>query len=100
MLKERLKYEKLTAKQIIELEGQIQESQEQIGNNLAGTFNEVAGVLSEASSLFKKFGDDDLGQLLDQLSGVASGAASIASGIASKNPLQVLQGGYKYSTQH
>ncbi|WP_142783345.1 phage tail tape measure protein [Changchengzhania lutea] len=91
----KLKVAKKGSKEAAEAESNIQSAGEQIGNNISGTFQEVSGVLSEASSLFKKFGDEDMGQLLDQLAGVAQGAGDIAKGIASGNPLDIISGGLK-----
>jgi len=90
-LKEKLKYEKATTEEIIELKGEIQQAEEAIGQNTADSINQISSILGEASSLFRKFGEDDVAQLLDQLAGVAEGVAQVASG----NPLDVIQGSLK-----
>lgn len=73
-----------------EAEGNIQNATEQIGQNTADTIGQIVGLMNEASSIFRKFGDEDMAQLLDQLSGVASGIGTIAS--SGGNPLAIAQG--------
>lgn len=90
-LKEKLKNEKATAAEIIKLKGEIQQAEEAIGQNTADSINQISSILGEASSLFRKFGEEDVAQLLDQLAGVAEGVAQVASG----NPLDVIQGSLK-----
>lgn len=91
-LREKLRVEKLTTQQILELKGQIQQAEEAIGNNTEETIQKINGVLNEASSLFRKFGDEDTAQLLDQLAGVGQGIADIAKGVATNNPFDIIKG--------
>ena len=94
-LAEKLKDEKKYAQEIIKLQGEIAEAEQEIGNKTADFISDITGVLGEASALFRKFGDEDTAQLLDQLAGVAEGAGKIAEGFASGNPLAILEGGLK-----
>ncbi|AOR28719.1 phage tail length tape-measure protein [Formosa sp. Hel1_33_131] len=94
-LAEKLKDEKKYAQEIIKLQGEIAEAEQEIGNKTSDFISDITGVLGEASALFRKFGDEDTAQLLDQLAGVAEGAGKIAEGFASGNPLAILQGGLK-----
>ena len=88
--KKKLAIAKKGSAEAAEAEGNIQSATEQIGQNTAETLNNISGVLGEASSLFRKFGDEDLANLLDQLGGVADGVAQIASGNIIGGGLQVL----------
>ncbi|MEE9408274.1 MAG: phage tail tape measure protein [Polaribacter sp.] len=63
-----------------ELQKQIRKINEKIGDDIAGVAQEFSKAFSGLSDLFSKFGDEDTAQLLGQLSGVADGIASIASG--------------------
>ena len=94
-LKESKKTGDALEKQKIETEGKIQEAQQQIAGNVQETIGQIVGILGEASALFRKFGDEDTAQLLDQLAGVADGIGSIAAGFDSGNPLAILEGGLK-----
>ncbi|MDB0602365.1 phage tail tape measure protein [Tenacibaculum maritimum] len=88
-LREKLKDEKKYAKEILKLRGEIEEAQESLGDKIQNTANDIAGIFSQVGSLFRKFGDEDTAQLLDQLSGVAEGIGKMASG----NPLDIISGG-------
>ncbi|MBD0822650.1 phage tail tape measure protein [Aestuariibaculum marinum] len=88
--KERLKEAKKGTEAAQEAEGNIVSATEQIGKNTADAIRQVSGALNEASSLFSKFGDEDTAKLLEQLSGVAEGAARIAAGDIVGGSLQVL----------
>jgi TP901 family phage tail tape measure protein len=92
-LKERLEHEKLTAKEIIKIKGQIEEAEQGTGSKIEDTANDIAGVFKDVGSLFRKFGDEDTAQLLDQLAGVAEGVGQIGKGIATGNPLDIISGG-------
>ena len=94
-LKQRLKIEKLTAKEIIKIRGQIAEAEESIGDKIQNTSNDIAKVLGDVGSIFRKFGDEDTAKLLDQLAGVAEGVGQIGKGIATGNPLDIISGGLK-----
>lgn len=73
-----------------EAEGNIQQATDQIGQNTADTIGQINGLLSEASSIFRKFGEEDVAQLLDQLSGVALGIGTIAA--SGGNPFAIAKG--------
>ncbi|WP_194767862.1 phage tail tape measure protein [Tamlana sp. I1] len=94
-LRKRVEEHKKAGKDIKFLEDEIAQSQEQIGSNITDTIGQITGAVQEASSLFRKFGDEDTAQLLDQLAGVAEGAGSIAKGILTGNPLDVITGALK-----
>ncbi|MHA7829450.1 MAG: phage tail tape measure protein [Flagellimonas sp.] len=89
--RDRLKVAKDGSQEAAEAEGKILEAQKQMGENIAYTTQQISGILGEASSLFRKFGEEDVAQLLDQLAGVAEGIGQIASG----DPLQMIQGSLK-----
>ena len=93
--KKRLSLAKKGSDAAIEAEQNIADAQEQIGSNTADRMSEISGILGEASSLFRKFGEEDAAQLLDQLAGVAEGIGTIAAGVASGNPLQMIQGSFQ-----
>ncbi|WP_437396646.1 phage tail tape measure protein [Flagellimonas lutimaris] len=89
--RDRLKVAKDGSQEAAEAEGKIMEAQKQRADNISYTTQQISGVLGEASSLFRKFGEEDVAQLLDQLAGVAEGIGQIASG----DPLQMIQGSLK-----
>ena len=78
--------------EVIELEGKIKETRDELGDRTQQTINEVTGVLDEASELFAKFGNEEIAGLLSQLSDVAAGVGTLATGIATGNPLAIIQG--------
>lgn len=82
-------------KAINKLRGLIDETNRSIGDKLQDTIADIVGVLNEASSLFSKFGNEDMAQLLGQLAGVAEGVGGIAAGISTGNPLAVIEGSLK-----
>ncbi len=92
-LKRRLKEERNTADEIIKIQGEIQSSEDALGDKLQDTAQSISSSFSEVSSLFRKFGDEDTAKLLDQLAGVAAGAGQLAKGIASGNPADIIGGG-------
>ena len=75
----------------IEAEENIADAQAQIGENINDTIYKISATLRETSALFRKFGDEDMAQFLEQLEGVAEGAATIAMGV-SGNPVLIAQG--------
>ena len=85
--KDRAKTAKKGSEELLDAENKVAAATRQTLETIA---NEASGVFSEASSLFSKFGDEDTAQLMDQLSGVASGAARIAAGDIIGGSLQVL----------
>lgn len=90
--KKKLKVAKKGSDAAAEAEGNIQNATEAIADNTVEALDKISGVLGEASSIFRKFGDEDTAQLLDQLSGVAQGAGELAKGIATNNPLDIIKG--------
>tara|TARA_B110001452_G_scaffold267033_1_gene275491 strand:- start:986 stop:4756 length:3771 start_codon:yes stop_codon:yes gene_type:complete len=94
-LEQKLKHEKKYAAQIIKLQGEIEESQAEIGQKSADTITEIGASIGDVSELFRKFGDEDTAELLEQLAGVAEGAAKIAEGVISGNPIAIIQGSLK-----
>ncbi|RXG18718.1 TP901 family phage tail tape measure protein [Leeuwenhoekiella aestuarii] len=92
-LKGKLKAEELTKDQILAINEEIKRSQDEVGNNIQQTANELAGIFNQVSSLFQKFGDEDTAKLLNQLAGVAAGAGQLAKGIATGNPADIISGG-------
>lgn len=62
-----------------------------LAQNTADSIRQISSALSDAASLFRKFGNEDVAQLLDQLSGVGEGIAQIAMG----DPLSIIQGSIK-----
>ncbi|SFS30819.1 phage tail tape measure protein [Lutibacter maritimus] len=91
-LSEKLKDEKKYAAEIIKLKGEIEDAEQASADKTQQTIGDIIGVLNEASSLFRKFGDEDTAKLLDQLAGIAEGVSNIAIGVATGNPLAVIQG--------
>ena len=92
-LKGKLRAEELTKDEIIAINEEINRSQEQVGSNIENTANQIAGIFGQVSSLFQKFGDEDTAKLLDQLTGVISGAGQLGKGIATGNPADIIGGG-------
>ena len=91
--KKRLSLAKKGSDAAIEAEENIADAQAQIGANISNTIYEITGILGEASALFRKFGDEDMTQFLEQLEGIAEGAATIAMGATpGGNPLLIAQG--------
>jgi len=72
------------------LRDQIDKINEETGKGVAGVAAEFSKGFSGLSDLFAKFGDEDTAQVLGQLSGVADGIASIASGDIIGGSLAVL----------
>lgn len=91
----KLRDEKKYAKEILKLKGEIEEAEDAIAGKTQQTIGDIVAVLGEASDLFAKFGNEDMAQLLGQLGGVAEGVGSIATGIATGNPLDVIEGSLK-----
>ena len=85
-LREKLRAEKLTTDEIIKLKGQIQQAEDAIGNNTQETIESINDALREASDLFRKFGDEDLADLLDQLADVGDGISTLARGLQGNDP--------------
>lgn len=89
--KDRLKEAKEGSDEAKEAESNVYSASQEISQNVSDALSKISGILGEASSLFKKFGEEDTAQLLDQLAGVAEGVAQIATG----NPLDIIQGSLK-----
>ena len=94
-LRDKLKYEELTKDEILDINAEIGRSQEELGNNIQQTGNEIAGIMGQVSSLFSKFGDEKTAKLVDQLAGVAAGAGQLGKGIATGNVVDIVSGGLK-----
>lgn len=69
-------------------------------DKLGGTLGDIAGVLDTATGALSELGvlDEDSEQTLNNITGMVSGAADIAAGIASGNWLQAIQGGVQLVT--
>ena len=80
-----------TEKEIEKLEDKLLGITETFGEKLASVLNEVSSGLADVGELFSKFGDEDTGELLQQLSGVASGIGKIATGDIIGGSLEVLK---------
>ena len=65
-------------------------------DKLAGELSDIAGqfsqVFSSLANAFAAFGADELAEISNQLAGVANGVGTLAAGIASNNPLAIIQG--------
>ena len=94
-LKEKLKHEKLTAKEIIEINGKIQNAKDNMAGKIQEISNQMTDSLRGIGSLFKKFGDEETGNLLDQFAGVMEGNAQMAMGIITGNPADIIGGAVK-----
>lgn len=70
----------------------IDAASNEIGSKLGESFGDISSSLSSAESLFRKFGDETLANVLGQLGEVANAGASIAAGVASQNPFQTAAG--------
>ncbi len=79
-LNEKLKDEKKYTEEILKLKGEIENAERELSNKIQFQFDRFSGYFSQLSSLFQKFGDNEISGLLSQLSGVASGIGRIASG--------------------
>lgn len=70
----------------------IDAASNEIGNKLGQSFGDISNALSSAESLFRKFGDETLANVLGQLGEIANAGSTIAQGVASQNPLQTAAG--------
>ena len=77
----------------------LEEVNEDLGQAIAGGFEQGAQYLSQASDLFAKFGNEEMAELTNQLSGVASGIGQIASGDIIGGSLQVLNSALSVSIE-
>lgn len=91
-LKELLKDEEKNAAAIDKVRGEIRDGSEEIAARLEATGAKLASVFNSLSQLFGKFGDEEMSQLLDQLAGVAQGAAKLGAGIATGDVFSIIQG--------
>lgn len=66
-----------------------------VAKGAADGFNQVAGALSAVVGGLKKMGlagDEETQQLLGEITNLATSASDLAMGIATKNPVQIIQG--------
>ena len=91
--KERLREAKKGSDKEAEILGKIASGEKELADKTQETFQSVSGSLSGVADLFSEFGDDETAKRLEQLAGVAEGAADIAKGIATGNPVDIIKGG-------
>ncbi|WP_139959167.1 phage tail tape measure protein [Flavicella sediminum] len=79
-----------TQNEIKQLENNVTGIAKSFGEELANQMSLVSSALGDAQSLFSKFGEEGVAELLGQLSGVADGVGRIASGDIVGGSLAVL----------
>lgn len=87
-----LKMEGDYIKEVKQLQDEILEAEEEISFRIDGIAGKITEIFGTLSNLFSEFGANDLAELTSQLSGVVSGAANLAKGIATNNPLDIING--------
>ena len=90
--KDRLKEAEKGSKEEKEALDNIRSAEIQIGTNTSNVIRAVSGSLSQASDMFRKFGEGPLADALDKLSGLANNMAGIIANVSSGNWIGVVGG--------
>lgn len=80
------------SKEALEALAQIRDAEDKLASELQNIAGQFSAVFSSLANAFSAFGADELAEISNQLAGVANGIGTLAAGIASNNPLAIIQG--------